>query len=321
MYAGNPIAQRANVKAVQYLSELAIFMPSQRYSPRTPSRFPGYSNTPAQAPVKARRFDRPGTAIAAVAILRRYAPVVSVVICPLLVVGAWEAVSRSNLFARSILVPPAQVFRTFHDLLADGELREAVDASFIRVICGFLLGSLTGLLVGVGLGVFPKLERYGSLLFHILRQVPIISLAPLLILVLGIGEGFKIALIATAAFFPVALNSLDGVRNVPRKYRDVAEVLRFSNYSIVRKVVLPGAMPAIVTGLRLGLSRSWMILVAAELFASSTGLGHMMDLGREMFQIDVVLVAVLVTGLIGFTLDCLLKAVESRLFVWKSAAA
>lgn len=217
--------------------------------------------------------------------------------------------------------PPWPDFQTFRDLLADGELREAIRASLMRVLGGFALGTVTGLVAGVGLGIFPRLERYCGLLFHMLRQVPIISLAPLLILLLGIGEGFKIALIATAAFFPVALNSLDGVRNVPRKYRDVAEVFQFSHYSMVRKVVLPGAMLTIFTGLRLGLSRSWMILVAAELFASSAGLGHMMDLGREMFQIDVVLVAVLVTGLIGFTFDCILRTLEARLFIWRSSAA
>jgi sulfonate transport system permease protein len=296
-------------------------MSADRHTLRVPLRFIRYQNEPTQTPVGS-RSSRPHTKrVAPRDFFRRAAPFVSILMCPLLVLGAWEAMSWSGLFAKSILVPPGQVFQTFRDLVADGELLQAIRASLTRVLGGFALGTVTGLLAGIGLGIFPRLERYCGLLFHILRQIPIIALAPLFILWLGIGEGFKIALIASAAFFPVALNSLDGVRNVPRKYRDVAEVFQFNNYSMVRKVVLPGAMPAIFTGVRLGLSRSWMILVAAELFASSAGLGHMMDLGREMFQIDVVLVAVLVTGLIGFTFDCVLRALEARLFFWKSSAA
>jgi sulfonate transport system permease protein len=296
-------------------------MSADRHTLRVPLRFIGYRNEPTQTPVIRRDSDRRTTSAVMRCFFARVAPLISVLLCPLLILGAWETLSWTGLFAKTILIPPGQVFQTLRDLLADGELLEAVRASLMRVLAGFALGTVTGLVAGIGLGVFPRLERYCGLLFHMLRQVPIISLAPLLILLLGIGESFKIVLIATAAFFPVALNSLDGVRNVPRKYRDVAEVFQFSHYSMVRKVVLPGAMPALVTGLRLGLSRSWMILVAAELFASSAGLGHMMDLGREMFQIDVVLVAVLVTGIIGFTFDCVLRALEARLFVWKSLAA
>jgi sulfonate transport system permease protein len=295
-------------------------MSAHRQTLKVPLRFIGYHNEPQQAAVDRRNSER-GTLWAATRnCFHRAAPTLSILLCPLLVFGAWEALSRTGLFAKTILIPPGQGFQTLRDLLADGELLDAIKASLTRVLAGFAVGTVAGLLAGVVLGIFPRLEAYCGLLFHMLRQVPIISLAPLLILLVGIGEGFKIALIATAAFFPVALNSSDGVRNVPRKYRDVAEVFQFSHYSMVRKVVLPGATPAIFTGLRLGLSRSWMILVAAELFASSAGLGHMMDLGREMFQIDVVLVAVLVTGLIGFTFDCVLRALEARLFVWKSSA-
>jgi sulfonate transport system permease protein len=295
-------------------------MSAERHTLRVPLRFIRYHNEPPQTPVGSGSSQPHTKRVAPRDFFRRAAPIVSILLCPLLVLGGWETMSRTGLFAKTILVPPGQVFQTFRDLVADGELLQAIRASLTRVLGGFALGTVTGLLAGIRLGIFPRLERYCGLLFHILRQIPIIALAPLFILWLGIGEGFKIALIASAAFFPVALNSLDGVRNVPRKYRDVAEVFQFSHYSMVRKVVLPGAMPAIFTGVRLGLSRSWMILVAAELFASSAGLGHMMDLGREMFQIDVVLVAVLVTGLIGFTFDCVLRALEARLFFWKSSA-
>ena len=100
---------------------------------------------------------------------------------------------------------------------------------------------------------------------------------------------------------------------VPRQYREVAEIYGFSYASLLRRVIFPAALPSIVTGLRLGLSRSWMVLVAAELFASSVGIGHMMDWGRQLFQIDIVMVGIVVIGLIGFALDKGLRYGESRL--------
>jgi sulfonate transport system permease protein len=240
---------------------------------------------------------------------------------PLLLLVIWEAAARAALFPATILVPPEQVFRTFLDLASDGELLDDLRASTTRVISGFLIGGGTGFVAGLLLGLYPAAERYLGLLFHALRQVPFIAWAPLLIIAFGIGETFKIVIIANAAFFPVALNTLDGVRNVPARFRDVAALFRFSRLSLIRKVVLPAALPSVLTGIRLALSRSWMIVVAAELFAASSGIGHMMDWARQMFQIDVVMVGVIVTGAIGFLLDQVLRSVEAHFSAWKSSAA
>lgn len=240
---------------------------------------------------------------------------------PLLLLALWEAAARTQLFPATILVPPEQVFRTFLDLAGDGELLDNLEASTARVLTGFLVGGGAGLVVGLVLGLYPAVERYVGLLFHTLRQVPFIAWAPLLIIAFGIGETFKIVIIANAAFFPVALNTLDGVRDVPARFRDVAVLFRFSRVSLIRKIVLPAALPSILTGIRLALSRSWMIVVAAELFAASNGIGHMMDWARQIFQIDVVMVGVIVTGAIGFLLDQALRGVEARFSAWKSSAA
>ena len=137
----------------------------------------------------------------------------------------------------------------------------------------------------------------------------------------GIGETFKVLIIANAAFFPVAMNTLDGVRNVPRQYRDVADIFQFGRWSLTRKVIVPSALPFILTGFRLALSRCWMIVVAAELFGSSSGLGHMMDWARQMFRIDIVMVGVIVTGVIGFGLDRMLRTIERRFSAWRPATS
>ena len=108
---------------------------------------------------------------------------------------------------------------------------------------------------------------------------------------------------------------------MPAQYREVGAVFRFSHASVVRRIILPAALPSLVTGLRLALSRSWLILVAAEILASSAGIGHLINWGRQLFQIDVVMVGVVVAGVIGFLLDSLLKSAETRLQRWKGAVA
>ena len=237
---------------------------------------------------------------------------------PLLLFALWEATARFQLFPATILVPPEQVFATFLDLLRDGDLLDNLQASAARVVSGFLIGGTTGVAVGLLLGLTPTAERYFGTLFHALRQVPFIAWAPLLIIAFGIGETFKIIIIANASFFPIALNTLDGVRGVPAQFRDVASLFRFSRWAVIRRVILPAALPSILTGARLALSRSWMLVVAVELFAASSGIGHMMDWARQMFEMDVVLVGVVVTGAVGFALDQGLRAVESRFTTWKS---
>ena len=231
--------------------------------------------------------------------------------------GTWELAARSGAFSPTILVPPEQVIKTFLLLIGTGELGEHLSASFLRVLTGFALGGTLGLAFGLALGLLPTFGRASGIVFHALRQVPVIAWAPLLLIVLGIGESFKIAIIAYAAFFPVALNTLDGVRDVPAPLRDVAAVFRFSQTALIRHVVLPGALPSILTGFRLALSRSWMMVVAAELYASSSGLGFMMSQAREMFQIDVIMVGIVLTGLIGFLLDQILRAIETRASPWR----
>ena len=224
---------------------------------------------------------------------------------PFILIGLWEAVAWSHAFPDNILIPPDEVLRTFIALVSDGELGDNLAASALRVVFGFSIGGTLGFSVGLAMGIYPALERYLGLFFTVVRQVPFIAWAPLMIVAFGIGETFKLIIIAYAAFFPVALSTLDGVRNVPRNLKDVATLFRFSRWALMRTLVLPAALPSILTGIRLALSRSWMIVVAAELFAASTGLGHM--------------VGVVVIGVVGFTLDQLLRWVESRFSGWQAA--
>jgi sulfonate transport system permease protein len=142
---------------------------------------------------------------------------------------------------------------------------------------------------------------------------------PLLMLLVGIDETLKVLVIAKAALVPVTLNTRAGIRAVPPAYLEVARAFRFNRRQLLRKVVLPAAVPPIFAGVRYGLTQAWLALVAVELLASSEGLGYLLVWGRQMFWLDTVIVAMLVIGAVGFIMDRALRAVETRLQRWRAA--
>ncbi|WP_207885798.1 ABC transporter permease [Pseudomonas sp. 30_B] len=236
---------------------------------------------------------------------------------PLLLLLAWFVTARAGWFPPQLLVPPAEVWASFQDLLASGELREHVVNSLSRLAIGFSIGAVGGLLFGTAMALSKTVEAYCAPLFHTLRQVPSIALIPMFILFFGVEETFKVLIVTKAAFFPVALAASEGVKGIPRGYFEVASVYRLPLWSLLRDVAFPAAAPPIVTGLRISLSRAWMVLVAAELLAADSGLGQMIELSRQMLRIDIVMVGVVVTGAIGFILDFAFRLLEKRLLRWR----
>jgi len=236
---------------------------------------------------------------------------------PLLLLLVWFVTARAGWFPPQLLVPPAEVWASFQDLLASGELREHVVNSLSRLAIGFSIGALGGLLFGTAMALSKTVEAYCAPLFHTLRQVPSIALIPMFILFFGVEETFKVLIVTKAAFFPVALAASEGVKGIPRGYFEVASVYRLPLWSLLRDVAFPAAAPPIVTGLRISLSRAWMVLVAAELLAADSGLGQMIELSRQMLRIDIVMVGVVVTGAIGFVLDFAFRLLERRLLRWR----
>jgi sulfonate transport system permease protein len=229
----------------------------------------------------------------------------------------WSLASALEWVPEQILVSPLQVAATAVDLVQSGELPDHLSISLYRLFAGFGLGSVSGLAFGVVLGLSSGLRSYVDPLFNVLRQLPTVALIPLFILIFGIGESFKIFIVIKATFFVVALAVHDAVRNISARYFEVAAVYRFSRWQVIRRIVLPAIIPPALTGVRIALSRSWMVLVGAELLAADTGLGQMMEMGRQMFRLDVVMVGVVLTGVIGFMLDRGFRCLETRLMRWK----
>jgi len=237
---------------------------------------------------------------------------------PLAMVSLWLLATGTQWVPEQLLVPPGKVIEAAAELLESGELQEHLRKSLGRLGLGFFAGAGLGLVFGVLMGLYQSVEDYCAPFFNGFRQVPSIAFIPMLILIFGIEETFKIVIVAKAAFFPVALASYDSIKGLPRQYFEVAKVYRCPLWPLVKHIVIPATVPHLLTGLRLSLSRSWMVLVAAELMAADSGIGQMMEWGRQMFRMDIVVVGVIVTGSIGFALDRGFKSLESRLVRWKA---
>ncbi len=228
-----------------------------------------------------------------------------------------ELAARAGWIAPQLLPPPSEVAQTLLDLARQGVLSGHIVASTGRVLAGFALG--TGL--ALGFGALTGLSRTADALltpsFQALRAIPSLAWVPLLLLWLGIDEASKIVLIAIGAFFPVYMGTVSGIAHVDRKLVEVARLRGFGGLTLARRVLLPAAMPSLMTGLRNGLSLAWMFMVAAELIAASRGLGYLLTDGRETSRADLVLAAIALLAVLGKLSDSLMATVERRVLHWR----
>jgi sulfonate transport system permease protein len=241
-------------------------------------------------------------------------------ILPLGLLALWSLASARHWAPPQILPPPATVGTTLFEQLRSGDLLLNLGISLGRVAAGFSAGGAFGLILGVSMGLSRKVEDYLYPMFKAVSQVPVLGWLPLAMMLLGIGESLKVVIIAHASMVPVALNTLKGIRAVPRNYIEVAEAFRFSRAQLLRKVILPAAVPSMFVGIRFGITQAWLSLVTVELLASSEGLGFMIVWGRQLFQLDLVLSAIVVVGAVGLLIDKSLALVEARLLRWRPSA-
>ncbi len=246
----------------------------------------------------------------------RLSRIVLPLIVPILVLVAWEAATLSGSLPVQILPPPSLVASTFYDLLRDGEIAANLKISLWRIACGFVIGSTAGLVFGAAMGMSRAVEDYCGPLFRALAQIPSLGWVPILILIFGLDDILKYLIIAKACLVPTALSTAQGIRNIPRQYLEVASVLRLSRRTVLLKLLVPAALPTIFGGLRLALSHAWIALIVVEMLAATEGVGYMMVWGRTLFQIDIVIVGMIVIGVIGLLLDIGLACLERRLQRW-----
>jgi sulfonate transport system permease protein len=231
---------------------------------------------------------------------------------PVLLLALWFTGAEGGWIAPQVLPPPQFVWQTLQELATSGDLWLHVSASLQRVLVGFAAGALLGLALGSAMGLSRSVEAYLLPSFNALVQVPVLGWLPFVLLLVGIGEPLKYILIAKAALVPVALNTLQGFRQTPQSLREVGTVYGYTQRQQVLQIVLPHAAPTLFTGLRLGFTKAWLSLVVVEMVASSEGLGYLIVYGRQLFQLDQVMAAVIVVGAIGYAIDRVLDRAERR---------
>ena len=269
-------------------------------------------------PAPARPIALPAAAAALAAVtprlgrLRRFAS-------PLLLVLLWEAASMAGLISPRTLAAPSTVLASAWELLLSGELPRHLLVSLGRVALGLGIGVTAGAALALVAGLSRLGEEIVDAPLQMLRTLPFLALVPLFILWFGIGEVPKVALVALGTTFPVYLTLFAGIRGVDPKLVEAGRVFGLDRRGMVRHVVLPGALPSGLVGLRYALGTAWLSLVIAEQINASAGIGFLINDARDFLRTDVIVVGLLVYALLGLGADALMRAVERRALSWRPA--
>ncbi|BBA37040.1 taurine ABC transporter permease [Methylocaldum marinum] len=239
---------------------------------------------------------------------------------PLALIGMWEIAAHFRWINPVLLSSPSLIFEGFARSFHEGLLVQNLKLSLIRMIGGWAVGSVIGLSVGLAIGLSGILDRVLGPTLQAFRQIAPFAWIPLISVWFGLGDSAKIAFIALVVFFPVVVNTYEGIRGVPKNLIEVSRVLMFSPYRLIRSVVLPSATPAILNGLELGFFYAWLATIGAEYLMNATGgLGSMMESAQESLEMDVVFVGVILSGLVGAGISLSLRLARGRLLRWRSS--
>lgn len=238
------------------------------------------------------------------------------IILPVIILCIWEGTDLLHMIHSYSMPSIKNVIDTIVEYASNGKLYANIVISFWRVLEGFFIALVSGLALGVLVSIFPKFDVFTDLVIQIIRPIPPIAWIPLAILWFGIGEASKIFIIFLGAFFPVFLNTVDGIRSVDSKLFELVEVYEVSKKDLILKLVIPGALPSIMTGVRLGIGSAWICVVAAEMIGATSGVGYMLSDGRSLSRPDVVVLGMLIVGVFGKIMDDLLKVLRDKVITW-----
>ena len=234
-----------------------------------------------------------------------------------LIIALWALLSKLGIFSSYIFPSPLKVWNTFIAMLKSGELLINLGSSVLRVVTGFGISFILALLLGIVASIFPSANPYYRHIMEFLRNIPPMSLIPLLILWMGIGEAPKIVIIVLTAFFPIFMNTEQGIKNCDKKLLEVGKMLDMSKGEVFFKIRIPAAVPDILTGMQIGLGYSWRAIVGAEMIAAASGLGYMILDAQAMSRTDKTLVGIIMIGILGYVTDKLftfaVKSVNRRM--------
>lgn len=237
---------------------------------------------------------------------------------PLAALLFWSLVALNGWSDSPVFASPADVVRAARALASDGELAEALLASLARYFGGLLCGALAGLAIGLLLGLSPLSRQLFGPTLRTLQQISLFAWIPLIMAWFGLAEASKVVFIALAAFFPVLVNTFEGVGGVPHALLEVARVHRFGRLQLLRHLVLPAALPSIFSGFYLALIYAWLATLGAEyLLTSGSGLGSLLVDAQEQYRMDRMLLGIVLVSAIGFGLSALAGRLEAHLLRWR----
>ncbi|MGH8842939.1 MAG: aliphatic sulfonate ABC transporter permease SsuC [Advenella sp.] len=238
---------------------------------------------------------------------------------PIALVLLWQLAAWAGWLSTRIAPSPLAVVLAAWELIRSGEIFVHLWSSFVRAAFGFFIGGAIGLILGFLNGGFRVCERLLDTTIQMIRNVPHLSLIPLVILWFGIDEAGKLFLVALGTLFPIYLNTFHGIRSVDRDLIEMGRSYGLSDWQLFTKVILPGAMPSILVGVRFALGFMWLTLIVAETISASSGIGYMAMTAREFMQTDIVVVAILLYALLGKLADTASRLLERRLLRWNPA--
>ncbi|MDO3110718.1 ABC transporter permease [Mycobacteroides abscessus] len=237
---------------------------------------------------------------------------------PLAVLLIWQAGSAWGLIGPDILPAPSTIARAGFELIANGQLAEALRVSGVRAAEGLLLGGVIGVVLGAAVGLSRLADAVVDPTMQMIRALPHLGLIPLFIVWFGIGELPKVLMVALGAAFPLYLNTTSAIRQVDPKLFETAQVLGFSFWQRLRVIVIPGATPQVLVGLRQSLALSWLTLIVAEQINADAGVGFLINNARDFLRIDVIIFGLVVYALLGIVTDAIVRVLERRALRYRS---
>jgi sulfonate transport system permease protein len=236
---------------------------------------------------------------------------------PLALILAWELGARTGVIPSHVLAAPSAVVATMWSMIVSGELPSNMLVSLGRATAGLAIGVALGSIFALIAGLTRAGENAVDPPIQMLRTLPSLALTPLFIVWFGIGETPKVALIALGTLFPIYLNFFNGIRSVDPKLIEAARSVGLKGGDLIVHVILPGALPSFLLGLRFALAGSWLILVVAEQINASSGLGYLINNARDFSRTDTIVVCLIVYALLGLSADAIVRALEHRALAWR----
>jgi len=236
---------------------------------------------------------------------------------PVIILLVWQTASSRGWVDPVFLPAPAAVARAFVTMVVSQDLAIDFLASLKVVSLGFFAGAGAAVALGIAAGLSQRVEQFFSPTFDIVRHIPGIAWFPLIVLWLGLGAPAKVLVIAKSVFFPVFLNTLQGIRNVDKNYIDLAQVMTLTRWQLVRRIILPAATPNVMVSLRYAAGLAWALVVVAEGLSGLEGLGFLIFRAQGLLLTDQLLVCMVVIGLVGFAIDRSMYFLQRRVLRWK----